>query len=766
MEVADQASSTWVQRALGLEAARWVSHRLQRVARYRLLRRRCSRSKRYFLSRAFVLSYRAGGYLRRFVKGLIQDLSTNFATTLALAIALWFIAYAPQSFLQNAFDVSDFHLACAGIIGTALALVLTLSIVPAQKAADVFSSAILQLYARDRVLWRVFASLAFLTLVSVLLGTDWTFGLDARWTIALQLILLGFALDRLRAFYLRTLGLLNPQTALALVRDECGRLIKVMARDAQRMARIIEISDVRHGALDSSSAQWLAFQNSPASQYLIGWMDQLEEFAHKAIARRDTQAANAALTTMAAIGMQYAEVRRQSIVLVPEFGGGMPIGVSDVREVLNPIYESIKSLCEDAARQPNEAVVANCIRELGRMAARAMTLVHTQDKLWSTAPLSHSPIFYMKVCAMEAMKAKMDDALLAAVRAVRLVFAKISSKVRTLEAEATALDCVFEVALGSYLRNSSPPADEAVKTMLAIAGHELNVRGYGYNNNLKTILHNIAALVPLEVQWDKAGRRMAQAFAPYAPGSGLPLLLLEEARKIEAADRHWVDPFHDFNELSRELVMHYRHLAEKVKFDGVILERWVAMSALDCADLHVQLLKNPPLGTEAHLEEVENRLTWFIHAPAFFFEETTSDTFPYHQVEDVAGRLAILGMRLLQLKRTDAAKQCANAIASLGNSAVKVPNSKSYSVADIFDKLEPLARAAEALGYAAFAVECRAMERREEIEDKVPGYAEAIRNRIGHLDNSLERHSPRDLPLSDDPVPLLWRILRQRERSG
>ncbi len=739
----------------------WLSRRLRRIARYRLLRARWNRFKRRVLARSFFLFYRGTNYAHRFANRIVHESITHFAAATAVVLAFSFIGFAPETFFTSAkFDVGDFHLACAGIIGTALALVLSLSIVPAQKAADVFSSAILQLYARDRVLWTVFASLACLTLLSVLLGTDWAFGVGPRWTIALQLILLGIALDRLRAFYLRALELLSPQTALVLVRDQCQRLLKIMARDARRLARIVEIGSGKHSGLDNSSAQWLAFQRSPASQHLIGWIHQLEEFAHKAVARRDTQAVNSALMTMTAIGMNYAEVRRDSIVLVRDFSSILPTGVSDVHEILNPIHKSITNVCQDAAREPNEAVVTSCIRELGRMAAQAMTIVHTQGNLWSTAPLSHSPIFYMKECAMEAMKAKMDDALLTAARCVEPVFAKISNNVRTLEAEATAVDCLFEIASGSYLRHSRPPADEAVKMMLAIAVHEIKVRDYHSNKNLKAILNHIAALVPFEVQLDKAGQRFAQIFAPYSMDSGLPAVLLEEAKKVKADERDWVDPFHDFNELSEDLVHHYRHLAEKVAFDGVMLERWIAMSALDCADVHMYLLKNPPDGTEHDLGSVENRLTWFIHAPAFFFNETSSDSFPYHQVEDVAGRLSILGMRLLQLKRPDAAKHCAKAIASLGAKSAGLANAKAYQVADIFDKLEPLARAAEALGYSSLATECRAMEHREEIEAKVPMYTEAIRNRIDGLDHDLAEFSPRDLALSEDPVPRLWRILR------
>ena len=94
--------------------------------------------------------------------------------------------------------VSDVHLASAGIIGTTLALVLSLSIVPAQKAADVFSSAILRLYARDRTTVGVFTILSCAALISLLFGTGWTLSVSPRYSLAGQLVLLGVSLDALR----------------------------------------------------------------------------------------------------------------------------------------------------------------------------------------------------------------------------------------------------------------------------------------------------------------------------------------------------------------------------------------------------------------------------------------------------------------------------------------------------------------------------------------------------------------------------------------
>jgi hypothetical protein len=185
-----------------------------------------------------------------------------------------------------------------------------------------------------------------------------------------------------------------------------------------------------------------------------------------------------------------------------------------------------------------------------------------------------------------------------------------------------------------------------------------------------------------------------------------------------------------------------------------MLERWVVESALDCADVHAHLLEQPPPGGEGFLDKVEHRLTWFIHLPSHFFHET-----PSHNEEDAAARLCILGIRLLRLNRPEGTTQCAKAIGSMGRTGAGLAKAKPYFVADILVKLEQLARAAEALGYSGLAQKIREIERRDEIEAKLPGYTAAILGRIEYLDEILAEHSSRDFLLRHDPVPLLREIL-------
>jgi hypothetical protein len=506
----------------------------------------------------------------------------------------------------------------------------------------------------------------------------------------------------------------------------------------------------------------MAFQSTPASLQLLGWIGQLEEFAHKAVARRDIQAAKSTLGTMAEIGIRYAEARRDSIVLTPDYTSIMPMGVSDVRRILNPIHESIKNVCHAAVRQPDEAVVAACITELGGMAVQAMTMVHTQASGWKTTPLSHAPVYYLKVCADAAAKAQMDDALLAAVHAIGPVFGRISNNFESEAAEATAVNCLFDIAVAAYARRSHAPADEAVNMMLAVAKHELKVRGFPYNHGLRSILNNIATLVPFEVLLERSGQRVGHVFAPYGQ-DGLVTLLFEESKKVAPHEHHWVNPYRELEELSQQIVDHYREIGQRVDFNGTLIELLIVQSALNCAEIHLDMLVQPIEGTERHLDTIESQLIWFIHTPSFFFNEQSS--FPYHHVNDAAGRIAILGMRLLQLNRLETAKECAEAIASLGKKTASITNANAFRVADIFIKLEIMARAADALDHSRLATVCRALEKRDENEVEVPDYRRAIQNRIRYLDRELEEDPAREtFSLREDPTPLLRKILDHSQR--
>jgi len=141
------------------------------------------------------------------------------------------------------------------------------------------------------------------------------------------------------------------------------------------------------------------------------------------------------------------------------------------------------------------------------------------------------------------------------------------------------------------------PLFKAVGTTLLASKQELRVRGFSSVRTLNSVLRNIAALVPLEAQMDKAGQRIMQVFPPYDLSfeGSLPALLADVANRVKIdPDRSWLDPFHEFSEASEQIVQHYREISGNTAFECALLEKWIVESIIRAACVHLHLLPTHP----------------------------------------------------------------------------------------------------------------------------------------------------------------------------
>src|SRR5258708_4444899 len=171
---------------------------------------------------------------RRAVNAILSKATIVSATLLSIFITVAFLILADS---QN-MKASETHLAAAQIIGAALALVLSLSIIPAQRAAELFSISVLKLFAKDRTLVTVFLVLVATTMLSLLLGSSWVNWLDAKASLSIQFILLGISFDALRRFYVSTLDLLAPESAIKRIVNESKRQSRSIGRIADKLVAL------------------------------------------------------------------------------------------------------------------------------------------------------------------------------------------------------------------------------------------------------------------------------------------------------------------------------------------------------------------------------------------------------------------------------------------------------------------------------------------------------------------------------------------------
>jgi hypothetical protein len=321
--------------------------------------------------------------------------------------------------------------------------------------------------------------------------------------------------------------------------------------------------------------------------------------------------------------------------------------------------------------------------------------------------LAYSPCFYLGLCVKTAIRANMGDAVLAAIKILQGIPLAATKDVDTSTVEAEALESLFTIAVSSYAVPDSGTAFPAVEAMLFAARHDIRTRGYRRLPKLKTVLTNILFLTPSEVAMEAAGKGVRQTYPAYSLGfeANIPALLEVVAHAALPVDgRRRAGPFREFLEAAEDIVHHYRQLA-KTDFKNTLLLKWVIDSIITCAKVHIALMDNPPSGGELFTHEIDGRVRSYIHAIAFFYPEQVS--FPPYS-EDAASGLAILGMMLLSRDRLASAKTCGEVIGRIAaNCAVSQP--RPYDPANLYEKLEILARAAEALGHACVAPEFRAL---------------------------------------------------------
>jgi hypothetical protein len=319
------------------------------------------------------------------------------------------------------------------------------------------------------------------------MGTGWAFSISTRYTLAIQILFLGVTLDAIRHFYIRALQLLDPVIALSLVKQECSLRINKTGSEVERSVRVGKLI---HGK--DADERFLRFRYHSQSNlqiWLQQWTGQLNEFAAKSLLRRDTLAAKSVVRTVADIGARYTEMRRSSVIILPDrmnpFGG-----TSDVSSLLDNVCENIRQICEDAATQRNEAVVQQCCSSLSELTAHSMTITHESPV--TRAPLAFSPMFYLDACAKIAIRAKMEDGVLTAIRSCRLIISKISKEADTNDVESQIIEMLNHIALESYSKNSTVNFFASVEMMLLASFCEIRTRGFrGVGSITKDVLSRI-----------------------------------------------------------------------------------------------------------------------------------------------------------------------------------------------------------------------------------------------------------------------------------
>ena len=147
--------------------------------------------------------------------GFIIEYSLSTLVSLAIGV---FLIYSPaQLILAQNTILSDIFIGIGTLIGTIIALMLTISLISIQKAAEIFTPSVVGLCRDDSISRAIVLIISVFGLLSFCMAINGVFGISHTLLLPIQIIMLGITLDLIRWHHRRVSMLLEPAKGIDIL---------------------------------------------------------------------------------------------------------------------------------------------------------------------------------------------------------------------------------------------------------------------------------------------------------------------------------------------------------------------------------------------------------------------------------------------------------------------------------------------------------------------------------------------------------------------
>ena len=624
-------------------------------------------------------------------------------TLVGLAIAGCILFIPSVRLVTDDFEAAETVLTALGATyGTILALVLTLSVIPIERAGEAWSASIVRLYRHDRGTYITFVWLGVCCAASFLFAVLGLSSLRGSVVLAACFVVLGISLDVLRWYHGHVCRLLDPEHAVAVGlkrgKKVVDRLKRVIGRDTRiRTGRLFANEKPSSTDRLRESSQYLYLPNYPAP--IAGPIDDLAEIARKAIARGERPLARAAIGSIAELTNHYVSSRRENLTIHVGSDSSTFAGVSDVDVVTQETYDRLREISRAAVHASDEATaihVSTAFRSMAVHTARLAAPAFSPN----TAPLSEAPLRHAFDCVKYAQAKGLDAVGLRSAWILWEVVLNVPRNIAPKHIWVPIIDGLHDIVVALYSALRFTDAATVTRYQLLIVG----TAGFGSNTHflevLEEILGRIELQVPLAIENAKAagGRRgvlpLGQMYSPADPGSLgwdfrreiAELYMAENRASYQATYRRVV-------RMQEMLSSHLRRVAENNEFGGSLLVREIDGMIRQIAVAIADLVDKPaPLGEGGDEELISGFIGFLTFYTAAFREKTSVDG---RRVEQCCDSVTYIGLRFLRSSRPTVLRHCIWCIESIIESVCKASTPPNYvMLGDVFALLAGIRKVA------------------------------------------------------------------------
>jgi hypothetical protein len=500
------------------------------------------------------------------IKGL-GVLSCFASTLIGAVLARGVLSLEPT----DAQDGVSLHLAVGGMIGTVLAIVVSLSILPVQRATESAGRITSTVYLKDRIVPSIYVLLGFLCLLSFFLAMARdVFGMHQIW-IVLELVIIGVVLDALRWYSHRVNIMLQPHVAIQRLRKTAIHYIqtqrKLIAKLAAKQWRINQAKSPNRERIEGEF-----WRVNPNLNRLIGeeFAGEMAEAAVRAVARDETGIARDAITGICEIACCYLEARMTNAIFYPHAWASGTMD-SDLTPVLNPMYEHLRRVFIAATSRQAQVSCIDVLHALAHIAVKTTSI--GDAGLLTKASLSFMPLGHLLDLSQRAQASGLDDVALNGSRQLLHVCENTPEDVLTMRVYSGVVESWSKLSQYWLSKRGGICAGAVFKDMMGFVNRLVERKDEHLMDVVQAVLRCLEPSVPLIIA--NQGDWGSGPFQPYdiAGGVGLDRIMataVEHRRSAASPDEafRWD---RTVMELNKHIWGHFRHIVEKTDLSGSFL---------------------------------------------------------------------------------------------------------------------------------------------------------------------------------------------------
>lgn len=576
--------------------------------------------------------------------------------------------------------------------GTILALVFTLSIIPVQKAGEVWSPSIMQVYKEDKSIFMIFIIFSILTLGSFILAYTGTRHVSSLNRILIVNIMIGVGLDLLRWHYKLIIDLLNPENAILKIKEKPIKILnhvdKLISKHAKHNSIKLSNTNKESISLDDIK-QSLYLSEYRHVEFIKSSISDLSEVSERAIMRGEKKLAKHSVRQIVEIINHYLRLRKNTIGFHASSVALLAVE-SDIQSIIDYANDTLLNVSYIALSQMDETT-AICVSEAFRDIAMEAANIHPKNRD-NSAPIVQSQIFYLFLSVKYAQERNFKEMPYQSAKIVTEISTFTPKNIDELDVHIPIIDGLHEIAKTYYMQQDALMASEVIGAMMIILNQLLDREDYYFKDILKHVLEKVEQLMPLAIVNESLNNKITINY-PFEHVYGmiktnsLGQLYLKAIKliKIDEARPH-VNPYSEIIEIVDMLQRHFRNIAEQNDITNSMILWEVNELVKHISEVNINLIIQSKKQNILGIEKLVDKQKWILSF--FWVAFNKKESINSRRVKEASEALAYIGCLFDKHGYLDVLIDCINHIKSLINSyAESTKYVDDYGLADLYEDL-------------------------------------------------------------------------------